>query len=56
MTKRALISVSDKSVYQGWLMIRLTVLKLAFMRRSTSCIQRFWIAWELHENKIEVKF
>ena len=48
--------LSNKCVCHGWLMIRLKVLKLGFMRQSTSCIQRFWIAWELHENKIEVKF
>ena len=44
MTKRALISVSDKSVYHGYLMIPLTVLKLGFMMQSTSCI------WKLLEN------
>ena len=38
--------VINKCVCHGWLMIRLKVLKLGFMRQSTSCIQRCWIVWE----------
>ena len=32
--------VIKQDVYHGWLMILLTVLKLAFMRQSTSCIRK----------------
>ena len=46
MTKRALISVSDKSVCHGWLMIPLTVLKNGFMKRNISSIQKCWNVWE----------